>query len=132
MAMEPVVKIDGNQIDKVLTVHYGIVNGSDADGRPTKTRRSIGITVTRVADDNKDVAAWAKQTSKDARKGGTIEFQYNDGGLMKTLTWDEGYISGYNLGYDIAQAHAVEIFTIMPRSIDIEGTSIDYEWETHH
>ena len=51
---------------------------------------------------------------------------------MKTLTWEEAYVQNYQVGYDMQQDHVVESFVIMPRALDIEGTQIDYKWETHH
>jgi len=117
-------------VKQILSVSYGLTNQADADGRPTKNRNSQGITIVRVADDNKSVAAWAESSAKDRRKNGTIEFLHNDGKSMKTLKWEEGYLVSYTVGYTTGGDHAMETFTIMPRTMQIEGgEKVDYEWE---
>ena len=130
MAREPIVKIEGNKVDKILTVSYGITNNADADGRPTKNRVFNGINISRVADDNKSVAGWAESSAKDRRKAGTVEFLHNDGKSMKTLKWEEGYVASYDVGYSTDGDHAIENFTIMARVMEIDGSEkIDYMWE---
>ena len=132
MAREPKVKIGGNAIDRILTVEYTITNGADADGRPTKSRRNLGIHITRVANANKEVASWAKGAAKADRRKGEIELVGDDGKKMKTIKWEDGYISQYSIYYDEGLEQVVESFLVMPKVLEVEGKKLDMNWETGH
>lgn len=132
MPREPKIKIGGSEIDRILTVDYTITNGADADGRPTKNRRNLGIHITRVANSNKEVANWAKSAAKSDRRKGEIELQHPDGKKMKTIKWEEGYVSQYSIHYDEALEQVVESFVVMPRVLDVEGKKLDMQWEEGH
>jgi hypothetical protein len=132
MAREPIVEIQGNALTHILSVSWGLVNGRDADGRPTMDQNFGGITIQRILDDKTDVSTWAKSAAKADRRDGKIKFEHGEGKTMKTLTWEEGYVAGYNTYFSTEHDFVVESFTVMPRKIAVEGKELDLKWEESH
>lgn len=75
MAFDGKVVIDGNEIDKVRDVRFGVKNAvDDITTNPSGSTRNDLISIEREHDASTLFWAWAVSAKKENRKNGRIEF----------------------------------------------------------
>ena len=76
------------------------VRTGSRDGRPTRMLMFDGITIRRIGDAKTTLVNWAKDPKEKNRKSGEVQFFADTGKPMKKLTWKNGFVKHYTLGYD--------------------------------
>ncbi|MHC4433808.1 MAG: type VI secretion system tube protein TssD, partial [Planctomycetota bacterium] len=96
MARRPILEIDGVVYKNVYEVSYMLYTAKDETGRPSDRAHAGVIRVMRESDEKSDIARWAMDSSKPNWKAGKVTFKNPDDNEMKTLNWEEGFITAYS------------------------------------
>jgi hypothetical protein len=133
MARRPVLEIDGVVYKNVYKVTYELYTAKDETGRPSDRAHAGTIKVTREADENTDIARWAMDSSKPNWKAGKVTFKTPDDSEMKSLTWEEGFITKYEETIPHVKQNpddqVCEYFEISCHKLAIGDAEIDNRWE---
>jgi hypothetical protein len=133
MARRPILEIDGVTYKNVYEVKYNLYTAKDETGRPSDRAHAGVICVTRESDENTDIARWAMDSGKPNWKAGTVLFKNPDDATMKTLTWEDGFVTKYaETVPHIKQRpddQVFEYFEISCHKLMIGDAEIDNRWE---
>lgn len=127
--MSVTLKVDGLTEREILKVDYSLHQEIDVEGRPSAITRGgqINVMVKSLNDGNTDFLEWV--CDPYITKGGTLEFEKRDGTNMKTLKFDDAYLTSYKEAYDSVDENLQhEIFTISAKKIDIGGAFHENNW----
>lgn len=133
MARRPTLEIDGVTYKNVYEVSYELYTAKDETGRPSDRAHAGTIKVTRESDEKSDIARWAMDSSKPNWKAGSVIFRNPDDSSMKTLKWEEGFITAYHETIphikDRPDDQVYEYFEISCHKLSIGDAEIDNRWE---
>ena len=133
MARRPSLEIDGVAYMNVYSVKYELYTAKDETGRPSDRAHAGVITVVRESDENSDIARWAMDSSKPNWKAGKVVFRNPDDAEMKTLTWEEGFITKYEETVphikETPDQQVYESFEISCHKLTIGDAEIDNRWK---
>jgi len=133
MARRPVLEVDGVVFKNVYKVSYELYTAKDETGRPSDRAHAGLIKVTRESDETVDIARWAMDSSKPNWKSGKVTFKNPDDAAMKTLAWEEGFITKYEETIPHIKANpddqVYEYFEISSHKLMIGDAEIDNRWE---
>jgi hypothetical protein len=133
MARRPTLEIDGVVYKNVYQVSYCLYTAKDETGRPSDRAHAGVIKITRESDEKSDIARWAMDSSKPNWKAGKVTFRNPDDQEMKTLTWEEGFITSYEELIPHIKNNpddqVFETFEISAHKVTIGDAEIDNRWE---
>ncbi len=134
MAHTPDLYIEDERIPKVRAVSYEIYTSKDVRGKPSDQARLGKIKVVREADENNTIFRWACKSTAENFKGGKIVLKNpKDGQEMKTLVWQEGFITSYREIYpDFEKEKTNQIyeeFEISAEVVQMGDGEINGNWE---
>ncbi len=140
MARRPTLEIDGVAYKNVYEVKYDLYTSKDETGRPTDRAHAGLIRVTRESDENTDIFRWAMASDTNNWKAGSITFKDpKSESTMKTLSWEEGFITKYEETIPHIKEHpddqVCEYFEISCSRLGIasgestEPDKVDNRWE---
>lgn len=133
MARRPILEIDGVTYKNVYEVKYNLYTAKDETGRPSDRAHAGVISVTRESDENTDIARWAMDSGKPNWKAGTVLFKNPDDATMKTLTWEDGFVTKYEETVPHIKTRpddqVFEHFEISCHKLMIGDAEIDNRWE---
>ena len=133
MARRPVLEIDGFVYKNVYQVSYELYTAKDETGRPSDRAHAGTIKIMRESDETSDIARWAMDSSKPNWKAGKVTFKTPDDSEMKSLTWEEGFITRYEETIphvkDKPDVQVFEYFEISCHKLLIGDAEIDNRWE---
>jgi len=133
MARRPVLEIDGVVYKNVYQVSYELYTAKDETGRPSDRAHAGTIKIMRESDETSDIARWAMDSSKPNWKAGKVTFKTPDDSEMKSLTWEEGFITRYEETIphvkDKPDVQVFEYFEISCHKLLIGDAEIDNRWE---
>jgi hypothetical protein len=133
MARRPILEIDGVVYKNVYEVSYMLYTAKDETGRPSDRAHAGVIRVMRESDEKSDIARWAMDSSKPNWKAGKVTFKNPDDNEMKTLNWEEGFITAYseNIPHikNRPDDQIYETFEISAHKVTIGDAEIDNRWE---
>ncbi|MFC1572951.1 type VI secretion system tube protein TssD [Candidatus Eisenbacteria bacterium] len=99
MAHQPVVYVASTQYPGIISVTYRQKTTADEKNyRPSDRARNGLITIRRASDSNNDWFAWAADSTEQNFKNGKIEFKNENNEVIRTLTWESGYVHRYEEG----------------------------------
>ena len=120
---------DGIEKREVMFCRYELNQQTDVEGQPTGPKRGGKIYVKVKSKDNgaTDILEWMCQPYMS--KGGSISFSNRQGGEMKHLDFEEGYLVEYAETYDDANSiQQYEEFTISSKVIKVGGATHNNRW----
>lgn len=120
---------EGIKSRDVSYVHYELFQQTDEQGQPTGRTRGGKITLRLKStnDGNIDLFDWMCDPSMS--KGGDIIFPNAQGGEMKRLHFEEGYIVEYAETYDANDnMPQYEQIVISAEKISVGGVTHDNSW----
>jgi len=131
MATQRVVTLNADGIEEreVMFCRYELNQQTDVEGQPTGTTRGgkIYIKVKSKDSGNTDLMEWMCDTFMS--KSGSISFPNRQGGEMKHLDFQEGYMVEYAETYDNAnEIQQYEEFTISCKVIQMGGARHNNRW----
>jgi hypothetical protein len=135
MARRPVLEIDGVVYKNVYEVSYDIYTAKDETGRPTDRAHAgtIKVTIESDPEGNVDIARWAMDTSKPNWKGGKITFKNPDDADMKTLEWEDGFITKYEETIphikDKPDVQIYQYFEVSCQKLKVGDAEVDNRWQ---
>ena len=133
MARRPILEVDGVVFKNVYKVSYCLYTAKDETGRPSDRAHAGVIRIVRESDDKTDIARWAMDSSKPNWKAGKVMIKNPDDNEMKTLAWEEGFITAYEETVPHVKDHpdeqVYEIFEISAHKVTIGDAEIDNRWE---
>jgi hypothetical protein len=133
MARRPGLKIDGVVFKNVYAVSYSLYTAKDETGRPSDRAHAGVICITRESDEKSDIARWAMDSSKPNWKAGEVSFKNPDDAEMKSLSWEEGFITKYVETIPHVKNNpddqVFEYFEISCHKLIIGKAEIDNRWE---
>lgn len=133
MARRPQLEIDGVVYKNVYQVSYGLYTAKDETGRPSDRAHAGVIKIVRESDDKTDIARWAMDSSKPNWKAGKVIFRDPSDNEMKSLSWEEGFITSYEESIPHVKNNPddqiFETFEISAHKVVIGDAEIDNRWE---
>ncbi len=133
MARRPILEIDGVTYKNVYEVSYELYTAKDETGRPSDRAHAGVIRITRESDEETAIARWAMDSSGPNRKAGKVTFKNPSDSEMKTLSWEEGFITAYEEIVphikDRPDDQIYERFEISAHKVSIGDAEIDNRWE---
>lgn len=133
MAVRPTLEIDGVPFKNVYEVSYKLYTAKDETGKPTDRAHAGVVRIRRESDENTDVARWAMDSSKPNWKKGKVTFRKTDMAELKTLTWENGFVTFYEEHVPNVKDHPDEQmweeFEISCQKLVVKDAEIDNRWE---
>ncbi|MBP6874748.1 MAG: hypothetical protein KBD56_01605 [Candidatus Eisenbacteria bacterium] len=97
MAFDGKVVVDGNEIDKVRDVRFGVRNAvDDITTNPSGSTRNNLIIIEREHDATTNFWAWAVSAKKENRKNGRIEF-YDQAKVLMIAEFTNALVHRYEV-----------------------------------
>jgi len=132
MAGIPMLEIDGVKYPNVYAASYILYTEKDETGKPSDRARGGVIKVTRQSDAKIDICRWATDSKKENFKPGKVTFRGADGREMKTLEWEDGFITHYEEHVphtkDRPDDQTYEYFEISAKKIKVNDAEV-VNWE---
>ncbi len=127
------VEIDGNRVQNVLDVQYGLDCAKDSNGAPVDARPRLGsIIISRRSDETTDFWAWSLKPHDEDFKSGKVTFfdPRKQSTVLKTVEWSNGFLKSYsesvpNINAD-RNAPQIETMEISAATITVNGVA----WES--
>ena len=125
MARDVKVVIDGNEIDKVRNVQFGLRNAvEETTTNPNGSSRVNIITIEREHDASTVFWAWAVSAKKGNRKNGRIDF-FDQSKVIMTAEFTNGLVHRYQFAlgenpFDKTAKQLREIVQISAEKISVE------------
>ena len=112
----------------ILSVDYGMLQETDASGRPSSISRGGKIHITVESTGDTDLFEW--MTNSFERKDGSIVFLKRDSeATLKELKFTEGYLVKHRENFEASgQKPLTESFTISARKIEMGTGAFENEW----
>jgi len=112
----------------VLNVNYGLIQETDATGRPSTVTRGGKIEITVESTGGTEFFEW--MTNSFERKDGSIKFYKRDSdAILKEFKFKEGYLIKYKENFDsTGQNPLTETFTISAREVTLGTGTFQNEW----
>ncbi|MFZ5979826.1 MAG: type VI secretion system tube protein TssD [Candidatus Zixiibacteriota bacterium] len=133
MARRPTLEIDGVKYDNVYQVSYELYTAKDETGRPTDRAHAGLVKIKRESDEKVDIARWAMKTDKTNWKAGSIKFYSMEDAEMKTVKWEDGFITHYEEHVphikDNPNDQIWEYFEISCQKLWVSDAEIDNRWK---
>ena len=133
MARRPTLEIDGVKYKNVYEVSYELYTAKDETGRPSDRAHAGTIKILRESDENDAITSWAMDSAQPNWKGGSVTIKKPDDSVMKTVTWEDGFITRYEERVPHVKNQpddqVNEYFEISCHKITIGSAQIDNLWE---
>ena len=112
----------------ILSVDYGMLQETDASGRPSSISRGGKIHITVESTGDTDLFEW--MTNSFERKDGSIVFLKRDSeATLKELKFTEGYLVKHRENFEASGGQPLtESFTISARKIEMGTGAFENEW----
>ena len=112
----------------ILVVDYGMIQQTDATGRPSSVSRGGKITLTVEGTGATDLFEW--MTNSFERKDGSITFVKRDSdATLKELKFKEAYIVKYTEDFDSTSDNPLtETFILSAKEIELGNAKHTNEW----
>jgi len=113
----------------ILAVDFGMLQETDATGRPSSITRGGKINITVEGTGETDLFEW--MTNSFERKDGSLVFFKRDSdATLKELTFTEAYIVKYKEDFDSTGENPLtETFTLSAKMIKMGNAEHINEWE---
>lgn len=127
MSFKSKFKVAGKERN-IISVDFGMLQETDATGRPSSVTRGGKITVTVESTGDTELFEW--MTNSFERKDGSIVFLKRDSeATLKELKFKEAYIVKYKENFDaLGDKPLTETFTISAREIEMGNAKHTNEW----
>lgn len=127
MSFKCKLKVAGKERN-VISVDFGMLQETDATGRPSSVTRGGKVTITVEGTGETDLFEW--MTNSFERKDGSIVFLKRDSeATLKELKFKEAYIVKYKEDFDASGENPLtETFTISAREIEMGTAKHTNEW----
>ena len=127
MSFKAIMNLAGKDYT-VLNVSYGLIQETDATGRPSTVSRGGKIDVTIEGTGATDFFEW--MTNSFERKEGSIKFLKRDSeATLKELKFTEAYLVKHKEKFDSTGDNPLtETFTISARKIEMGTGVFENEW----
>jgi hypothetical protein len=133
MAQPPVLEIDGVTYHRVFAASYILYTDRDEAGKPSTQARSGVVKVTRESDGKTEICRWATDSAKTNFKPGKLIFYDHDKREMKTLEWENGFITHYEEHVPHTKERPddqmYEYFEISAEKIKVKDAEVNNQWE---
>ncbi len=126
-----ILEIDGVEYPRLLSVSYNIYTIKDDQGKPADIARAGTITITKESTNknSKDITRWACDSSEANYKSGKITFKDPHNKLLRTLEWENGFITNYeeHLGPAQSGEQMYQVFVVSAQKIKVEDAEV-WSW----
>lgn len=127
MSFKTKLKVAGKERN-VLNVSYGLLQETDATGRPSTITRGGKIEITVEATGETDLFEW--MTNSFERKNGSVVYTKRDSdATLKELQFEEAYLVSYKENFDSTGENPLtETFTLSAKVIKMGTGEHANEW----
>ena len=126
MAYQAILNFEGDEYD-VVWCEYTIERQYDSKGRPSS--RLFGAKAIIEIESTEDNTIFESMASQFKSNSGTVTFKKDEAEQMKDLSWENGYIVGFEEKMNVLNGMPMKLrFTVSPQTLVIGGETFTQEW----
>ena len=124
-----VLKFNGGEAQKVLTLHYNVDRAVDVSGRVASDPSNAIIKVTVEATDKSDILESLLNGKYKPTTGEVTFNKSHEEGTLITLNWENGYVIQHAVDFDAINSNSMLIsFVISAEKINYGGGAYEGIW----
>ena len=124
-----VLKFNGGEAQKVLTLHYNVDRAVDVSGRVASDPTNAIIKVTVEATDKSDILESLLNGKYKPTTGEVTFNKSHEEGTLITLNWENGYVIQHAVDFDAINSNSMLIsFVISAEKINYGGGAYEGIW----